>query len=420
MPEDASGLALNGGAKVRTVPWPKRQLFGSAEKQAAVDLFDRAMAAGEAFGYNGPEETAYCNEFSEYLGGGFADAVNSGTTALYVALRALEIEPFSEVIVPPVTDPGGVMPVPLMACIPVPADSAPASYNTDADRIAARLTPRTRAIIVAHISGIPCDMDPILALAREHGLPVIEDCAQAHGAVYRGRMVGSLGDIAAFSTMFGKHHASGGQGGLVFTRNEALYQKIRWMSDRGKPFGLPPGAENVVAALNLNSDEMACAIGRVQLRKLPGNLARRRKTAAALAAACRQLRTVRVVEVPADCEAAWWFLFLHLDLTRLCCDKTTFVAAVAAEGIPCEATYLHTPARAGWCRRHRAFGAASGFPWDAPQYGGDPDAVFELPNVVDADAVHFRMALHENWTDAEIADTAAAFAKVEQAFWVTP
>lgn len=412
---NAQTLAVDGGSPVRTAPWPQRRLFGEEEKQAAIELFDRSIASGEAFGYNGPEEEAYGAEFAAYLGGGHADAVNSGTTAVYVALRALEIEPFSEIIVPPITDPGGVMPVPLMGCIPVPADTAPGSYNTDAARIAARLTPRTRAILVAHIAGIPCDMDPILDLARARNLPVVEDCAQAHGAVYRGRKVGTLGDIAAFSTMFGKHHATGGQGGVVFTRDAARYQKVRWMSDRGKPFGLPPGSGNAVAALNLNSDELACAIGRVQLRKLPGILARRRRFAADLARACQALQTVRVVEAPPDCENACWFLFFRLDAARLRVDKATFVAAVKAEGIPCEATYLHTPALADWCRQHRVFGD-SGFPWTDPQYGGDPQAVYELPNALAADATHFRMGIHENCGAAEVADIAAAFAKVERAY----
>ena len=118
-------LAINGGEKVRRTPLPARGLFGEEEKRAAVALFDKAIATGNAFSYNGEEEEAYCKEFAEFLGGGYADGVNSGTSAIYVALRALDIEPFTEVIVPPVTDPGGVMPVPLANCIPVVADGAP-------------------------------------------------------------------------------------------------------------------------------------------------------------------------------------------------------------------------------------------------------------------------------------------------------
>ncbi len=203
-----SKLAIQGGDKVRTTPWPVRRLFGQQEKNAVMELFDRAIKEGShLLGYNGEQEQQYCKDFADYLGGGYADGVNSGTNALYVALRSLDLEPGSEVIMPPITDPGGMMPVPLDHCIPVVADSVPGSYNTGAEQIAARLTERTRAIIVAHISGIPVDMDPVLELAKRHGIPVIEDCAQAHGATYKGRIVGSLGDVSAFSTMFGKHHA---------------------------------------------------------------------------------------------------------------------------------------------------------------------------------------------------------------------
>ena len=148
-------LAVDGGPKVRAKPWPPRGLFGEKEKRAVAALFDRSIATGKEFGYDGAEEQAYCKEFARFLGGGYADAVNSGTSAVYVALRALELEPFTEVICPPMTDPGGVMPVPLCNCIPIPADSAPNSYNAGPDQIEARITRRTSAIIVAHIAGLP-------------------------------------------------------------------------------------------------------------------------------------------------------------------------------------------------------------------------------------------------------------------------
>ena len=121
----------------------------------------------------------------------------------------LALAPAGEVVVPPITDPGGVMPVALLNLIPVVADAAPGSFNTNAKQIAAVLTPHTRALLVAHIAGEPADMDPILELARSRGLPVIEDCAQSHGARYHGRLVGTLGTVAAFSTMSGQMSSTG-------------------------------------------------------------------------------------------------------------------------------------------------------------------------------------------------------------------
>jgi len=270
-------LAVDGGKPIRTTPLPARRLFGLEEKEAACNLFDKAIEEGShILGYNGSQETAYCQEFADFLGGGFADGVNSGTNAVFVALRALEIEPFSEVIVPPVSDPGGVMPVALCNLIPVPTDAAPGFFNTSVEEIEKRLTERTRAILIAHVSGLPVDMEPVMELAKKHNLSVIEDCAQAHGTVCRGRMAGTFGHIAAFSTMFGKQHASAGQGGIVFTRDEDLYWRVRRHADRGKPFGVSlgggagagvggaaGGGANAVAALNFNMDELHACIGRV-------------------------------------------------------------------------------------------------------------------------------------------------------------
>ena len=433
MSKGAAGveLAVNGGPKVRTGPFPARGLFGEEERAAAVALFDRSIETGNAFGYDGPEEEAYCREFAEYLGGGFADAVNSGTSAVYVALRALDLEPFTEVICPPVTDPGGIMPVALLNCIPVVADSHPASYNAGPEQIEACLSPRTSAILVAHVAGEPADMDPILEIARARNLPVIEDCAQSHGARYRGKLVGTLGTIAAFSTMSGKHHATGAQGGVVFTRNESLYWAARRASDRGKPFG-PGGrgaavapssvagaASNVIASLNLNLNDLAAAIGRVQLKKLDGIVAGRRRVAAAVADGLRERsKVVSAGWQPEGAEASYWFMRLHVEASRLSVDATTFARAVAAEGIPVNPRYGSIHAHAPWMAERRVFGT-SGYPWRAPEYraaGGDPDRRYTCPNAVTVVESDFNLSIHESWAEHEVEDTLAAIEKVERAY----
>ena len=410
-----ANLAIDGGMKVREDPFPPRGLFTAAEKQAAIDLFDRCIATGQAFTYDGPEDQGYCREFADFLGGGYADAVNSGTSAVYVALRALELEPFTEVIVPPITDPGGVMPVPLINCIPVPADSAPGSYNAGPVQIAERITDRTSAIIIAHIAGLPADMEAIMEIADGHGLPVIEDCAQAHGATCKGRPVGTFGALAAFSTMSGKHHATGGQGGVVYTRDEQLHQRCRRASDRGKPFGLEGATSNVIASHNLNIDELSAAIGRVQLAKLPGIIAARRRWAMAVAQGCLSLEAVRLETGLVETEGVFWFLLFALDAEKLRVDKQVFVEALAAEGLPVGPSYYHAQSEADWWRNKDVFGA-SGYPWTCPLYQGDPNAEYPLPNARAADDGHFRMDFHENWTDREVADTLEALRKVGSAY----
>jgi perosamine synthetase len=134
-----SDLAINGGTPVRNKPWPPRRLFGLEEKEAVDALFDAAIASGNAFGYEGPTERAYCEEFAEYLGGGYVDAVNAGTTAVYVGLKAINPEPYTEIIVSPITDQGGLMPIPLLNCIPVVADAAPGSFNMGPEQVEAIL-----------------------------------------------------------------------------------------------------------------------------------------------------------------------------------------------------------------------------------------------------------------------------------------
>lgn len=407
-------LAIHGGPKAFP-RWPARSLFTEKEKAAAMALFDRSLATGEAFGYDGPEELAYCKEFARFLGGGYADAVNSGTSAVYVALRALELEPFGEVICPPITDPGGVMPVPLCNLIPIPADSAPDSYNAGPDQIEARITRRTRAIIVAHIAGIPAEIGPIMEIAKARDLPVIEDCAQAHGARYKGRYVGAWGTLGAFSTMSGKHHATAAQGGVVFTRNEALYWKVRRYSDRGKPFNLPGAAGNVACSLNFNLNDLAACVGRVQLKRLPRIVAARRKIAQFLGEECRRLAAVRLMPAPRHAEPSYWFLFFKLQLHKLSCDKETFVKALAAEGLPVGSGYFHLFTEHPWYRNRAVFGT-SGYPWTSPLYKGDPDKVYPTPNIRAADARHFIMYFHENITPAQARRIVAAMRKVERAY----
>ena len=409
-----SKLAIDGGEKIRKTSLPARRLFGEEEKAAAVALFDRVIAAGSVFGYNGAEEQAYEQEFAEFHGGGYADLVNSGTSAIFVALGALNLEPLSEVIAPPITDPGGIMPIPLLNCVPVIADAHPGSYNLGPEQIEEVLTERTKAIIVAHIAGEPADMDPIMEIAQSRNIPVIEDAAQAHGALYKGRLIGTIGDIAAYSTMSGKHHATGAQGGVVYTQDEDLYWEAKRFADRGKPFNTSSGS-NVRIGLNLNGNDLAAAIGRVQLRKLSQILAGRRHFVNHLQEAMAHLKTVSLGWMPPDSESSYWFIRVHLDCAKLKVDKATFVRALSAEGIPCAVAYRPMPSEAKWFRERNTYGT-SGYPWTAAEYEGDREAVFPCPNCVAAVESHFSLSLNENYGEQEARDFAAALRKVENAY----
>lgn len=416
--EQLKSLAINGGDKAIKHSLPTRGHFGIEEKNAANRVIDAAIANGEAPGYGGVEEESLCREFAELMGGGYADAVNSGTTAVYVALKALEIEPFSEIIVGPITDPGGLMPIVMLNCVPIIADSEKDSFNISLESIKSLVTERTRAIVVPHIAGEPADIENIARFAKERGIYLVEDCAQAHGARMGGKPIGTFGDIAAFSMMFGKHTCTGGQGGIVFTKSEKLYWKIRQNSDRGKPFGLPAGSTNCVASLNYNLDEVGCAIGRVQIQKMFPIAKARRNIIAKLTAKLAELDFLRTTAIAENAEPSYWFLRILVDDSKLTCTKEEFAAALAAEGMTVNPRYAATPFTSEWYINRKVFGT-SGYPWNAPEYKGDHDKYFTLEDVPNASQALDNTIMiypNESYTDEAIDLVAQAFKKVASAY----
>lgn len=406
---------VHGGPRVRRMPWPRRRHFDKREKRAVMRLLDREIRKGGAVVYGGPETKAYCQAFADYLGGGHAAAVNSGTNAVYVALRALDLEPGSEVVVPAITDPGGTMPVAMLGCIPIPADSDCESLNISAEQIRKVLTDRTSAIVVAHISGRPVDMDPILELASNRRIPVVEDCAQAHGALYKGRMVGSLGTISAFSTMFGKQHSTGGQGGVVFTKDTLLFARVRQVADRGKPHGALGNPANLVASLNFNQDEISMAIGRVQLEKLAGSIIARRAFASLVENGLHEVDGVSLVADPPECLGSYWFLMIRLHTSKLVCDSQEFARALEEEGIGgVYAGYPFFPTDQPWHQDAVVFGK-SGLPWSVRRGHPRPQH-FELPNAHQITREIVRVDVHESLGDGEAEDLIVAVKKLAQYF----
>lgn len=405
---------VHGGARTRRMPWPRRRNLGREEQRAVDSLFRRERLFGGAIVYAGREELLYCEEFAAFLGGGYADAVNSGSNAIYVALKALDLAPGSEVIVPPITDSGSVMPVIVANCIPVPADSMPNSLNTGIDQISKVVTEKTRAILIAHIAGHPVDMDPILELANRLGIPVIEDCAQAHGTTYKGRMAGTLGSIGAFSTMFGKQHCTGGQGGVVFTKDPSLFAKVRQYADRGKPFGVLGAQSNVVASLNFSADELSCAIGRVQMRKLAESIQGRRRFVQWVERGLAMCKGARVIGDPPNGESSYNFLMLALDPSLLSCDSAAFAIALEREGVTggyggsAYAGYAVYPTEQSWHLQAEEL-KGEAFPW---RLAGTPPVRYELTNAHEANRYIVRIELHEKLREREAKDLAAAIQKL--------
>ena len=302
------------------------------------------LASGRTNYWTGQEVHRFEEEIAAYLGVPHAVAVANGTLALEAALLALGIGAGDDVVVPARTYVATGSAVVRLGARPLFADVDHESGNVTAATIAASITPRTRAVIVVHLAGWPCEMDAILALARDRGLFVVEDCAQAHGARYRGRPVGSLGDVAAFSFCQDKIMSIGGEGGMVTTADEALRRSAWSHKDHGKNWEAvygrehPPGFRWLHESFGSNwrLTEVQAAIGRVQLGKLDEWVKRRRANAALLTETLADLNTVRIPQPPGHIEPSPYRLYAYVrpETLRPGWTRERILAAFADRGIP--------------------------------------------------------------------------------------
>lgn len=336
-----SKLAINAGTPVRRrpfAPWPQ---FSPDELAAACAV----LRSGKVNYWTGEEGVLFEKEFAAYTGCRYAVAVSNGTVALELALKAIGIGPGDEVVVPSRTFIASASAVVMCGATPVIADVDCESQNLTAASIKQVLSPRTRAVVAVHLAGWPCDMDPILELAREHKLKVLEDCAQAHGAAYKGRKVGSMGDAGAFSFCQDKIMSTGGEGGMITTNDEAMFKAAWSYKDHGKsyramnPRTASPEFRWVHESFGTNGrlTEMQAALGRVQLRELDDRVAARRANAAMLTHEISDVAGLRLTIPPSDVEHAYYkyYAFLRSEDLRRDWDRDRVAAALRAEGIPC-------------------------------------------------------------------------------------
>ena len=319
-------------------PWPQ---FSEEER----DAVNAVLASGRVNYWTGDECRQFEREFAEFAGTGHAVAVTNGTVALELALRALGLGEGDEVVVTPRSFFGSVSCIVAVGATPVFADVDRDSQNLTADTIRAQLTPRTRAVICVHLAGMPCDMQPIHELAKEHDLRIIEDCAQAHGAEYRGRGVGSLGDVAAWSFCQDKIMTTGGEGGMVTTDDERLWSRVWSLKDHGKSWDAvysrehPPGFRWLHESFGTNARmlEVQAAIGRIQLRRLQEWRSSRVDNAKQLADVCAQHAVVRVPRVPAECVHAYYRFYAFVRPERLAkaWSRDRIVEEIVRRGVPC-------------------------------------------------------------------------------------
>ncbi len=319
-------------------PWPSF----TAEEASAVQ---QVLLSNKVNYWTGNEGREFEREFAAWVGAKHAVALANGTLALDVALKALDIGPGHEVVVTSRTFLASVSSIVLAGATPVFADVDRDDQNITARTVQEVLTPRARAIICVHLSGWPCDMDPIMELARKHDLAVIEDCAQAHGAEYKGRSVGSIGDIGAWSFCQDKIMTTGGEGGMVTTNNHDLWARMWAYKDHGKSYEAvyerehPPGFRWLHESFGTNWRmlEIQAAIGRIQLTRMADWAARRTENAMTLVDALKRCKALRVPLPPADIVHAWYkfYAFVRPEMLENGWDRDRIMAEINAAGVPC-------------------------------------------------------------------------------------
>ncbi|MFT7467579.1 MAG: dTDP-4-amino-4,6-dideoxygalactose transaminase [Candidatus Pseudothioglobus sp.] len=319
-------------------PWPS---FSEEEANAVRDV----ILSNKVNYWTGQECREFEKEFAVWASTEHAVALANGTVALDVALQALGIGAGDEVVVTPRTFLASVSSIVNAGAIPVFADVDSKSQNITAETIRAVLTPRTRAVICVHLAGWPCDMDPIMALAAEHGLKVIEDCAQAHGAHYKGRPVGSIGHVGAWSFCQDKIMTTGGEGGMVTTNDRALWSRMWSIKDHGKSWDAvyegqhAPGFRWLHESFGTNwrMMEVQAVIGRIQLQRMQDWHAKRLANAERIWSSAQALAGLRVPTVSAEVTHAAYKCYVFVELADLKSgwDRDRILNEITARGVPC-------------------------------------------------------------------------------------
>jgi dTDP-4-amino-4,6-dideoxygalactose transaminase len=340
---------MNTQKKIDAVqPWP---LFEEDEIAAAMAV----LSSGKVNYWTGTECREFEREYADYVGVNHAVAVANGTVALELALYTFGIGAGDEVITTSRTYIASASCIVMRGATPVVVDIDRNTQNIDPEAIRRAITTRTRAIIVVHLAGWPCDMDAIMGIAAEHGLKVIEDCAQAHGAIYKGRAVGSIGHAGAFSFCQDKIISTGGEGGMLTTNDEGAWERAWAYKDIGRSYDAvyrrehPPGFRWLTETFGTNwrMTEVQGAIGRLQLAKLNQWRAARTRHAEVLIGALAPIASVRVPVPPAGIVHAYYkfYAFVRPEMLAPGWSRDRIVEELTQLGVPafvgsCSEIYL--------------------------------------------------------------------------------
>ncbi len=397
--------AIAGGQRAITTPPARRHRWGAPELTRLTAMVEQESL----FYWQGPQTEAMLALFRERYPLAHCMPCSSGSAALHIAVAALQLEPGSEIIVPAITDMGSVIGMLYQQLVPVFADVDPLTGNLDPVDAATRITPRTKAIMPVHLAGNPCDMDAVKALAAEHGLAVIEDCAQAWGATWRGQMVGLHGDLACYSFNEFKH-LSCGDGGVVGTNRGDLGTGLSKWGD--KHYDRVAGGRNPpTLSPNYRISEPQAAVAAGQLERHDAIVQRRQELGRRLEAALAALRGIVMPGVLVPATSSFWFLLPQLDPAAVRVSRDEFAAALRAEGVLGQGAYLPSPVpEYDVFQRHDFFAGR----WPLREAGLTTMDYRKVafPQARALLAGNLTLTLHEEMTEDYLDQVAAAFAKL--------
>lgn len=401
---DNSKLALHGGEKAvkSRIRLPIR--WGDPERER----LDAMLHQDSLFYWKGPQTTRLIERFQKICPVKYVMTCSSGTAALHIAVAAAGIGPGDEVITAPITDIGTVIGVIYQQGVPVFADLKPGTYNLDAQDVERRVTPKTKAIIAVHLAGNPCDLAALKAVAERHKLILIEDCAQAWGARYRGAPIGTVGHIACYSLQNAKL-VTCGDGGVVGSNDERFGPLLQKFGDKG--IDRVKGGLFESFATNYRMSEPQAAVASAQLERLEGIVAKRSRLGNLLTERIAGLVGIQPHQVASEDRCSYWFYMFRMRPAAFRCDRAEFVKALNAEGAEASAGYIPVPLHRNPVFQKHAFFAGH---WPIREMGLT-SMDYTKQSFPESEAIletGIRVNVHEAMTDEHILSVASAIRKV--------